>query len=135
MSLAGKTLCFTGTLTSPRADCTAQAQAAGAGVTATVTGKTTHLVAGPGAGSKVSAAQAKGVEIWTEAEFFAAMAGGGSKEAAKKAAKAPAAKKEPATKKAPSKGKRVKEAEDDEVAPKKAAKKAPTAAKVAKVSL
>ena len=57
-------------------------------MTATVTGKTTHLVAGPGAGSKVSAAQAKGVEIWTEDEFFAAMAGGGGKEAAKKAAKA-----------------------------------------------
>ena len=70
MSLAGKTLCFTGTLTSPRADCTAQAQAAGAGVTATVTGKTTHLVAGPGAGSKLSRAAELGVEVVDEAVFI-----------------------------------------------------------------
>ena len=99
MPLAGKTLCFTGTLTSPRADCTAQAQAAGAGVTASVTGKTTHLVAGPGAGAKVAAAQAKGIAIWTEADFFAAMG-----------KKAPAGTKAPA-----GKGKRAVDEEASEV--------------------
>jgi hypothetical protein len=36
------------------------------------------LVAGPGAGGKVDAAKAKGVVIWTEAEFSAAMSGGGA---------------------------------------------------------
>ena len=92
--LAGKILCFTGTLTTPRADAAAQATAAGGAVTASVTGKTTHLVAGPGAGAKVAAAQAKGVAIWTEDEFFAAIAGGGgdkaqSKGKSKRAAKEP----------------------------------------------
>jgi hypothetical protein len=75
MSLSGKSLCFTGMLTVPRASCAAQAQAAGAAITGGVTGKTTHLVTGPGAGSKVAAAQAKGVVVWTEAEFFSALGG------------------------------------------------------------
>ena len=109
MSLAGKTLCFTGTLTTPRASATAQAQAAGGAVTASVTGKTTHLVAGPGAGSKVAAAQAKGVAIWTEEEFFAAMAGakGKGKRAAKEEPEEEAAEPPKKAAKATAKGKKA----------------------------
>ena len=66
MSLAGKTLVFTGTLAIDRKTATQQAEAAGAKVTGAVSAKTTHLVTGPGAGSNVAAAEAKGVTIWTE---------------------------------------------------------------------
>ena len=48
---------------------------AGAKVTGSVSGTTTHLVAGPGAGSKVAAAEAKGVTIWTEDDFLASLGG------------------------------------------------------------
>ena len=71
MSLAGKTLVFTGTLAIDRKTAThviygsTQAEAAGAKVTGAVSAKTTHLVAGPGSGAKVAAAEAKGVTIWT----------------------------------------------------------------------
>ena len=75
--LSGKTIVFTGTLTMKRADATAQAVAAGATVGGSVTAKTNILVAGPGAGAKMEEAKAKGIEVWTEAEFQAALAGGG----------------------------------------------------------
>jgi predicted DNA-binding WGR domain protein len=82
MSLAGKTICFTGTLTMKRTDATKAAEAAGAIVGGSVTGKTNILVAGPGAGAKADQAKAKGVEVWTEDEFMAALglyhAGGGA---------------------------------------------------------
>ena len=77
--LSGYVIVFTGTLLRPRAEATSRlAQAAGATVTGSVSGKTTHLVAGPGAGSKVAEATAKGVVIWTEEEFFSAAKGGSS---------------------------------------------------------
>jgi len=77
MALTGKILVFTGTLSTDRKKATAMAEAEGAKVTGSVSGTTTHLVAGPGAGSKVAAAEAKGVTIWTEDDFLAAIAGAG----------------------------------------------------------
>ena len=77
MALTGKILVFTGTLSTDRKKATAMAEAEGAKVTGSVSGTTTHLVAGPGAGSKVAAAEAKGVTIWTEDDFLAAIGGGG----------------------------------------------------------
>ena len=77
MSLHGKTICFTGTLSLVRKDATAKAQAAGASVSGSVTNSTDILIAGAGAGAKEAAAKAKGVEVWTEAEFITALSGGG----------------------------------------------------------
>ena len=68
-SLKGKTVCFTGTLTAQRSAAATAAILAGATVSASVTSKTDILVAGPGAGSKMEAAKAKGVEVWNEAKF------------------------------------------------------------------
>ena len=81
MSISGKLICFTGTLTMKRADATAKATAAGAKIGGSVTGKTDILVAGPGAGVKVADAKAKGVDVWTEAEFMSAVGGDDDKEA------------------------------------------------------
>jgi hypothetical protein len=69
-----------------RADINKLAENAGATTGGSVTGKTTHLVAGPGAGSKEQAAIAKGVAIWSEADFFAAMGGVAPKAKGKRAA-------------------------------------------------
>ena len=71
----GKTIVFTGTLTLKRAEATSLAVLAGATVSGSVSGKTDILVAGERAGSKLAAAQAKGVAIWTEAQFVAATKG------------------------------------------------------------
>ncbi len=106
MSIAGKALCFTGTLQMPRAKATAAAKASGATVTGSVTAKTDILVAGPGAGSKLKQAEAKGVEVWTEEQFTAAIgvggeggsSGGAAGSTKKKTSDAPAA--QPAAKKA-----------------------------------
>lgn len=96
--LSGKVITFTGTLEIKRADAKEQAEAAGATVASSVTSKTNLLVAGEGAGAKKAAAEAKGIEVWTEAQFVAAISGGNAKAApaspepaAKKAKKAPAA--------------------------------------------
>eukprot|EP00658_Telonema_sp_P-2_P023052 TRINITY_DN19232_c0_g1_i1.p1 TRINITY_DN19232_c0_g1~~TRINITY_DN19232_c0_g1_i1.p1 ORF type:complete len:414 (-),score=105.56 TRINITY_DN19232_c0_g1_i1:242-1483(-) len=86
-SVAGKVLVFTGTLTTARAAAKAQAEAAGAKVTGSVSGKTDILVAGPGAGSKVSLAESHGVQVWDEDRFLAAIGGGGSAPTAQPAAK------------------------------------------------
>mmetsp|Transcript_66967 Transcript_66967/g.134995 ORF Transcript_66967/g.134995 Transcript_66967/m.134995 type:complete len:576 (+) Transcript_66967:66-1793(+) len=125
MALAGHLLCFTGTLSfASRAEFTKLAEGAGAKTGTSVTAKTTHLVAGPGAGSKEQAAIAKGVTIWSEADLIAALAGaGGANKAPKKAAPkaAPKAKGKRAAPKAAEE-----EEEEEKVAPppKKAAKKA-----------
>jgi len=76
MSLSGKTIVFTGTLTMKRADATKAAEAAGAKVSGSVSKNTSILVAGPGAGAKEADAKAKGVEIWTEEQFTAVIGGG-----------------------------------------------------------
>lgn len=146
--LAGKVICFTGALTQNRKEASKQAEALGATVSGTVTAKTNILVAGPGAGSKIEAAEKKGVEIWDEAQFQECVATAGGSDAATTASAAPAKKgkktavamdveeeeEEPVKpKKVPAKkGKKaaVEENEEEEPAPKKApAKKAPAKAK------
>ena len=44
---------------------------AGAKVSGSVSGNTDIVVAGPGAGSKIEMAKAKGTTVWTEQEFMA----------------------------------------------------------------
>jgi len=97
--LSGKTVVFTGTLSCDREQAKAQAEAAGAKVTAAISGKTNILVAGPGAGAKVDAAKAKGIEIWTEDDFNAALGGAGAACSTGKAKAEAPAPKEPAAKK------------------------------------
>ena len=76
--LAHKTVVFTGTLQMLRADAVAAAVQAGAKVGSTITKNTDILVAAWTLGglpsAKENAARAKGVEIWTEAQFFATAA-------------------------------------------------------------
>ncbi|RPI13768.1 MAG: NAD-dependent DNA ligase LigA [Lysobacterales bacterium] len=68
--LAGETLVITGTLEGyTRDEARAAARAAGAKVTDSVTRKTTMLVAGADAGSKLRKAQELGVPVVEEAEF------------------------------------------------------------------
>eukprot|EP00927_Polykrikos_kofoidii_P079995 TRINITY_DN7684_c0_g1_i2.p1 TRINITY_DN7684_c0_g1~~TRINITY_DN7684_c0_g1_i2.p1 ORF type:complete len:449 (-),score=68.84 TRINITY_DN7684_c0_g1_i2:78-1340(-) len=71
--VSGKTLVFTGTLTTPRAAATAAAKAAGATVLGAVSSGTDILVAGPGAGSKMAKAQSLGIAVWDEAQFTKAV--------------------------------------------------------------
>ena len=78
MSLAGKTIVFTGTLSlMTRAEAKAKAEAAGAKVTAAISGNTDIAVAGAGAGSKLEDAKARGVDVWTEKEFMSRLGDAG----------------------------------------------------------
>ena len=66
--LAGKTLVFTGTLQAmSRSEAKARAEALGANVTGTVSGKTDYVVAGADPGSKATKAAALGVTLLDEA--------------------------------------------------------------------
>lgn len=72
--LLGKTFVITGTLeTMTRDEAKARLQALGAKVASSVSKKTTALIAGNDPGSKLQAAQALKVEIWSEAQLRASL--------------------------------------------------------------
>lgn len=68
--LAGKTVCFTGTMQRNRKEMEAEAKKLGATVTSSVSKKTDYLVCGENVGAaKTSAAEKNGVRILSEAEY------------------------------------------------------------------
>jgi len=76
--LGGKTVVLTGGLESmSRDDAGAKLEALGAKVSGSVSKKTSFVVAGEAAGSKLAKAQELGVEIWDEAKLLAFLAEAG----------------------------------------------------------
>jgi DNA ligase (NAD+) len=70
--LAGKTVVLTGTLEQlSRDDAKDRLEALGAKVSGSVSKKTSFVVAGPGAGSKLEKATELGIEVWDEAKLLA----------------------------------------------------------------
>lgn len=67
----GKTVVFTGSLTTKRADAKEMAESVGAKVVGSVSKKLDYLVAGEKAGSKLAKAEQLGITILTEDEFLA----------------------------------------------------------------
>jgi DNA ligase (NAD+) len=72
--LAGKTFVLTGTLSEPREDVKERIIAAGGKVSGSVSKKTSVVVAGENAGSKLTDAERLGVTVWTEAQLAAELA-------------------------------------------------------------
>jgi DNA ligase (NAD+) len=71
-TLAGLTFVLTGTLpTMTREDATERIKAAGGKVSGSVSGKTSYVVAGEAAGSKLTKAEALGVPVIDEAALLA----------------------------------------------------------------
>ena len=69
--IAGKSVVFTGSLEEmTRDEAKARAEALGARVTGSISKKTDIVVAGPGAGSKLTKAQSLGVTVWDEAAWL-----------------------------------------------------------------
>ncbi len=69
-ALADETIVFTGTLEMPRQKAKQLALKAGAKVISSITGKTTLLVAGKNAGSKLKKAEKLGIRVVSEEEFL-----------------------------------------------------------------
>ncbi|MDX1550879.1 MAG: BRCT domain-containing protein, partial [Lysobacter spongiicola] len=73
--LEGQTVVLTGTLASmTREDAKARLEALGAKAAGSVSGKTSFVVAGEAAGSKLAKAESLGVDIWDEARLLAFLA-------------------------------------------------------------
>ncbi len=70
-SLSGEIIVLTGTMSKPREQIASELEALGAKITNSISSKTTMLVCGQNAGSKVKKAHALGVKIIDEAELWA----------------------------------------------------------------
>ena len=71
--LTGETWVLTGTLNSPRNEIKVKLEQLGAKVSGSVSAKTTVVLAGEGAGSKLTQARKHGVKIFNEAQFLELM--------------------------------------------------------------
>ena len=80
--LAGRSFVLTGTLESmSRDEASRRLAALGARVSGSVSARTSVVVAGPGAGSKLARAEALGLEVWDEPRLLAELARLGENEA------------------------------------------------------